>query len=281
MKKITLTLLAFLSYLFVFAQPFPKKQTLIPLNNVSGVPFMKDPDVPIDLLINGFEIDAKGNFYFFGGKLPCLAVFSGTKQIYRKTYNELDSGTGLNFYKGNSYNYAFDSKGKQIFIKLNMADGTLHHLNSSLLSKHFNAHTIVDSCIILLVPAENTNAYSFEEYDLSGKFLKRVTNKYGIPAFIFPDKKDNSDWELVGKWNRNFVFWTINTESSKYEKLCMVDKNGKILAIKSLPDNFSGGGYAENPNEDRKVRNGSFFVLGRKGHYAVITEVPLQSLFGR
>ena len=59
----------------------------------------------------------------------------------------------------------------------------------------------------------------------------------------------------------------------------MVDKKGRVLASKLLPSNFSGDGYVSNPPEDRKVRNGSLFVLGRKGKFALITEVPLQSFF--
>ncbi len=74
--------------MFCFSQTFPKKQTLIPLSNVNGVPYFKDQDMN-DIGIDGFEVDEKGNFYFFGGeKLQTLAIFTGNKQILRKTYKQ-------------------------------------------------------------------------------------------------------------------------------------------------------------------------------------------------
>ena len=86
MKTLALTLFACFNFFICFAQSFVKKQTLIPLSDVNGVPFKKDPELN-DLIINGFEIDSKGNFYFLGGeKTVCLAVFAGNKQLYRKTY---------------------------------------------------------------------------------------------------------------------------------------------------------------------------------------------------
>ncbi|MFB9843217.1 hypothetical protein [Mucilaginibacter ginsenosidivorans] len=279
MKITAFTLLLCLNGLFSLSQTFQKKQTLIPLDNIKGVPFMKDPDVPMDLLIMGFDVDSKGNFYFFGGKQPCLAVFDYNRQIYRKIYKELNSGTELHSYKGSFYDFTFDKKGELIFIKINMTNGSLYKINNPLVSKHFVAKTIMDSCIILQTPSKNSDDYIFEKFDLNGKFLKQVSNEYDIPVNIFPDKKEPSDWDLVGKWDGNFIFWTIDPESSGHEKLCMVNKDGKILATKLLPANFSGKGYAENPSEDRKVRNGSFFVLGRQGNYALITEVPLQTFF--
>jgi len=277
MRRMLHTLLICLLAQSTFSQSFPKKQTLIPLNNISGVPFYKDQELN-DIIINGFEVDAKGNLYFFGGKLPCLAVFNGTKQIYRKTYKELGSGAELHLFKGNFYNLAFNKKGDQVSIRINMADGAISITNSPFVSKHFAAYTIIDSCILLKIPTKSMDDFDFEKYDLSGKFLGKVTNEFGIPIYIFPDKKKSSDWDLLGMWNGNYIFWSINFPS-KYEKLCMVNNDGEILATKLLPVNFSGNGYAENPSEDRKVRNGSLFVLGRKGNYALLTEVPLQTLF--
>jgi hypothetical protein len=61
----------------------------------------------------------------------------------------------------------------------------------------------------------------------------------------------------------------------------LISKNGEILNKKSMPNNsIFGAGYAENPSEDRKVRNGYLYVLGRKGQFALITKMPLSSLFG-
>jgi hypothetical protein len=66
-----------------FAQTFSKNQIVIPLNNSTGVPFYKDPQLD-DLVIFGFDIDEGGRFYFLGGdKTQWLTVFKGTTQLYR------------------------------------------------------------------------------------------------------------------------------------------------------------------------------------------------------
>jgi len=277
MKKILQTLLICLITQFAFSQSFPKKQTLMPLSNVNGVPFYKDPELN-DLVVNGFEVDPKGNFYFFGGKSPRLAVFNGTKQVYRKTYKELSSGTELHPFKGYFYNFGFDPKGQLIFIKINMINGALANISNPLISKHFNSYSIVDSCIILRASTENPAADIFEKYDLSGKYIGKVSNEYNVVPKILPEK----DADLLGMWNGNYVFYDL-VDDSKLQKFWLVNQAGKILATKAIANNNSlfGRGYAEEPLEHRKVRNGNLYVLGRsqKGNNALITEVPLQTFF--
>lgn len=280
MRKILLILLTCLFATFAFSQSFPKKQILIPLNNVNGVPFYKDQELS-DIVVNGFEVDAKGNFYFFGGKLPCLAVFNGTKQVYRKTYKELGSGTELHFFQDYFYNFAFNSKGDQVFVRIRMADGALSIINNPLVLKHFVAHAIIDSYIILQIPAKDSDGFIFEKYDLSGKLIGKAPNEYNIDSRILPEK----DAEFLGMWNGNYVFWNLDfgTGDSQYQIFWVIDKTGKILAKKSLVNrgNIFGRIYAENPSEHRKIRNGNLYVLGRSrtSNDALITEVPLQTFF--
>lgn len=278
MKKTFQTLLICLLAHFAFCQSFPKKQTLIPLNNVNGVPFYRDQELN-DIGINGFEIDTNGYFYFFGGNtIPCFAVFNGNKQLFRKTYKELNSGSELHFYKNSFYSFAFDRSGKFIFIKINMANGSLNTVDNPLISKKFIANTFIDSCIVLQVPGRVIDSNYYELYSISGLYLKKVKNEYNLNAGIVPERNA----ELLGTWNGNYVFYDLD-DDSKHQKFWLVNKGGKILAIKSIinNDNLFGRGYAEEPIEHRKVRNGNLYVLGRSrtGNNALITEVPLQTFF--
>ena len=277
MKKAALTLFVCLSALLSFSQTLIKKQTLIPLSNVNGVPFYKDKELN-DLIINGFEIDNKGNYYFFGGdNLACLAAFNGNKQIYRKTYKELNSGSTLHIYKNSFYSFTFDKNGKFVYIKINVPDGSISYMNNQLIPKHFLSHEFVDSCVILNVHYANPTGDYFEQYTLAGQFIKRVANMYGVPFFSVP-----KDAEFLGTWGDKFVFWNVLMDHNGAEQLLLVSKDGKILSTKILPeDGFSGEGYGENPQEDRKIRNGNLYVLGRKGKYTMITEMSLKSFFGQ
>jgi hypothetical protein len=66
MRKSMLTFIICFNMVFCIAQKFTTKQTLIPLNNIKGVPFYKDNELN-DLVIDGFEIDNKGNFISWVG----------------------------------------------------------------------------------------------------------------------------------------------------------------------------------------------------------------------
>lgn len=281
MKRIVLTLLICFVATFAFSQSFPKKQTLIPLSNINGVPFYKDPELN-DIGIDGFEIDTNGYFYFFGGNtVPCLAVFNGNKQLFRKTYRELISGSELHFYKNSFYGFAFDKGGKSVFININPANGSLSTVANPLVSTKFISDTFIDSCIVLQVPSRALDSSYYELYSISGRYLQRVKNQYNLNAGIMPEK----DAELLGMWNGNYVFWNLDFSQgdSQIQKFWLINKAGKILAKKSFPNrgNIFGGIYAENPSEHRKVRNGNLYILGRSrtSNDALITKVPLQTFF--
>ncbi|BAU55987.1 hypothetical protein [Mucilaginibacter gotjawali] len=277
MKKTTLTLLIALITFSCFSQSFPKKQTLIPLSNVNGVPFYKEQDMN-DWVIDGFEIDNDGTFYFLGGdKVDCLAVFSGTKQIVRKTYKEWP-GRQLYFYKNNLYTFGGEKKNQNLIKVLNPSTGLIIKTYCNIPDKHIDQYFFTDSSII--IGAMGDTAMWYERYSLSGKFIGKSPNEYGVPSFIIPENGKFSSCEFLGKWNDNYVFWG-NSDLNAPHQLYLVDNKGKILAKRIIPKGLTGKGYFEESDEDRKVRNGSFFVLGRKGNDALITEIPLASFFGK
>jgi hypothetical protein len=278
MKKILLAFLICFNTLFCFSQTFPKKQILIPLSNVNGVPFYKDEELH-DLAIDGFEIDNKGNFYFMGGdKMECLAVFSADKQIFRKKYKECPD-CHLYIYKDTLYTF---NRQTNDLIVLNSLNGSLIKVYNHITSKHFNSYAFADSSLIAeILNYPNRN---YEQYTFSGKYVKAVPNSYNITQFTIPKKNAYSDCAFLGKWDNNYIFWAIvDDNDSQIQKFWLVNDKGKMLATKSLQNkgNIFGQIYAENPNEHRKVRNGNLYVLGRKGNNALITEIPLDSFFGR
>jgi len=270
MKKTALISFILLNSFFCFAQSFPKKQTLIPLSNANGVPFYKDQELS-DLVIDGFEIDNKGDFYFMGGdKTGCLAVFSGTKQVFRKNNLRLHNSQ---IYLCKNNLYTFDHVNNDLII-LNPSNGTLIKKYGHITNKGINSYTFADSSLILEILKDTTIFH--ERYNLTGKFIGKAPNEFDLNPKILPEK----DAQLLGMWNDNFVFWDVTGDKLDTETFWLVNKEGKVLATKMLKKTnvIFGIGYAP-PTEDKKVRNGSLFVLGRKGNNALITEVPLSTFF--
>jgi hypothetical protein len=270
MKKSLLTLFIGFTASFCFSQPLIKKQTLIPLSNVNGVPFYKDDDLN-DIGIQGFEVDDRGNFYFASGIVTAtIAGFSGNKQLFHKAYKEF-RGSQPYFYKNALY--MFDNIKNDLWV-LNSSNGSVIKKYSHITPKSV-AGFLADSFLIL--ESTNNGNSNYNQYSLDDKYIKAVPNQYNIPPAVLT----NNEFEFLGKWNESYVFWSIPESKTYVEKLWLMDKKGQILASRILPDGFSGNGYAENPREHRKVRNGSFYVLGRIGKNALITEVPLASFFGK
>ena len=254
MRKSFLTLLVCFNSFFGFSQEFVFKQTLIPLDNLNGVPFTKDKDLN-DLLIDGFEVDNNGNFYFCGGeKTAVIAVFSGNKQIYRKRYNEFVPGK---LYIYNNKLYTFNYYDKNDLIVLNPIDGSFIKKYNHISSKNIGFYTFVDSSLI--TRTLKTSDDLFEQYTLTGKYVKEVSNLYNLPSSIIP--VNDSNYELIGKWNDYFIFWDLirDNNDSQIQKFWLINKEGEVLATKSLvnKNNIFGRVYIENPPEHRKVRNGN------------------------
>lgn len=281
MKKLSLTLLICLSCIFCIAQTLVKKQTVIPLNNNNGVPYYTDPELN-DMGVNGFDVDSKGNFYFFAGaKNGCLAVFTGISQKYRQCYANFPANE-LYVYKDSLYTFFKNDSGVNRLVKLNAENGIPQKNYNHLTSKYIDGYKFADGSLIIgyYDNTEDSLKEKFAQYSLTGKFIKRAPGEYNVSAAITPEKGPKAICDYVGTWKGNYVFWSVPQTKMSVEKLYLVDKTGKVLATGILPRAFSGDGFADNPGEDRKVRNDSFYVLGRKGKFAIITEVPLADFFG-
>jgi len=72
-------------------QEEPYSQVRIPLDTLNGVPFNRDQMG--EYYTEGFDVDDKGNYYFFGGKTPSLVCFSkNAERIYRRSLANLIPG---------------------------------------------------------------------------------------------------------------------------------------------------------------------------------------------
>jgi len=273
MKNIFLAVILSITATIGFSQSPKKKQTLILLDNEKGVPFYKDKDLN-DFVIDGFEIDNRGNFYFLSGdKLVRLAAFSGSKLIYSKTYKDLGVGTSqLYFYKNDLY--TFDRLPPNKLIVFNPINGQIKMKYENVVLKNSNSYLFADSSLIVGFYNNSKNIY--EQYSLTDRHVKQVLNKYNLPSFFNQDEA-----EFLGKWGDKFVFWEISGKNLDMQKFWTVNKDGKVVDVKNLPNDnkIFGENYAENPPEDRKVRNGMLYVLGRRANQALVTEIPLQDLF--
>lgn len=272
MKQTIIILFILFSSLFAFSQGLIKKQILIPLDNNTGVPFYKNEESN-DIAIDGFEIDKDENFYFLGGnRVIYLVAFSGNKLLYRKTNKEFAVGTS-HLYLFNNILYSFNPLSPNTLLALDPANGRVNNVYENITTKKINSFKFAGNSLI--TQSFNSSKFVYEKLSLTGGFIKQVSNSYDLP---FPVA---NDFEFLGKWNDEFVFWAITGNNLDGQTFFLISKTGEILKKRSLPSNsMFGADYAENSSEDRKVRNGFLYVLGRNGKFALITKIPLSSLFG-
>jgi hypothetical protein len=272
MKLLVYSLIVCLGPISCLAQTFKKKQILIPLDNSKGVPFHKEAEVN-DYYVNGFEIDDNGNFYFLGGdKALCLAVFSGSNLKYRKIYKEIPLGT-YQLYLSKDTLYTFNSLPPNKIFAIDPANGLIIKTYESMVSEKVNSYSFEEDHLI--IQSIGSSDIIYNQYSLTGKLARQGINRYNLP-FRIP-----VNTEFLGMWNDQFVFYRISGKNLDKQEFFTTDRSGKVSTSTFLPNTnlIFGNGYAEDPAEDRKVRNGNLYVLGRKGKFALITEIPLQSLF--
>ena len=257
------------------------KQTTIPLNNVNGVPFFKDKIV--DYCIEGFEVDEQGNFYFLAGEKTTLAVFSGAKLTYCNNYKEFKPNQ---IYILKNRLYILDDNSENNLYVLDTSNGSIVKEYNNIIKNQINSFEFIDTSIIVEVfdlkeRIDMSTKLTFAEINLSGKLIKQVNNSFNLPDALYPKQFGDNSIQFLGKWNNAFLFWSWDINKDVY-KFWLQDGNGKVIATVNIEDKMFGNslyGKSGNPNEHRKLRNGSIFILGREGDNAIITELPLKELF--
>jgi hypothetical protein len=265
---------------FAFSQSILKKQVFIPFNNDTGVPYTTDEELN-DMVVSGFDVDSKGNYYFFGGsKSGCLAVFSITTQKFRKVYADVPASS-LFVFKDSLYTYYKSEGGENSLLKIDIANGTILKKCANLSNKYVHTSQFIDSSLVIGYYGSQSDSLKeqYAAYSLLGKYKGEAVSLYNVPKAIFPDKSSHSFCELVGYYNGNYVFWSIPDSKFNLERLWLIKKDGAVIATVNLPGDFAGDAYADNPRENRKVRNGKFYIMGKKGRSCIITEIPLSNLF--
>lgn len=255
------------------------KQTRIPLNNSTGVPFSK-PENGMDYSIGGFDIDEKGKYYFSGGEGPfVIAIFDGAKLIFRKQYREFGNDNlylyGHNLYMfDNRYSPLTHDIVNSLFV-LDKSNCTVIGKYKQIVKKSFNSYKFVDGFLIIDTIAAKTGITKTVhlKFNLRGQFIKEVNNEYDLPANFL-----NGHGQFLGKWNDSYLFCNCDLEQ-KGCKFYLLNRFGTVIGQKSIPDKQFGQVYYEDPEENRKLRNGTIFVLGREGKSAIITELPVKEIF--
>jgi len=252
------------------------KQTRIPLDNQKGVPFSK---ISGFYDVDGFEIDSKGNFYFSAGENGTIAVFNGDKPIYRKSYSEFYYEQ---LYIFNNRLFVFNSyalgnrRYKNNLFELSLANETILKKRSIAGINWIDSYFFRDTRLIIDTSTVKNNNYltTHLQYDLSGKFVKELrSNIYNLPF----DTHDRIG-QFLGKWNGNYLFWKWDDDHDLY-KFSLYNSSGVCTDQKNISSKLFGKVFYEDRDENRKLRNGSIFILGRDGKYALVTQIPVKELF--
>jgi hypothetical protein len=274
----------------------PHKQTRIPLDNTSAIPFSIDRETG-NYYIDGFEIDEQGFFYFLslGGeynpeiKRSELGVYSGTKLKYRKVYNDFYPWK-IYIVKNKLYvfDYMYMGGGNNIFV-LNSKDGRIINKYGHIIKNQINSVEFIDTCFIAEIFNKDSvvtmkTELGFGQFDLTGKFIKKVDNCFNLPVTVYSKIIGfGRTVQLLGKWNNYYVFWEFilddnNNLKNNHDKIFLIDKEGKKVAEVILEDKMFGKSFG-GANENRKLRNDNIYILGHEGKTALITELPLKDLF--
>jgi hypothetical protein len=279
MKYIAITLIISIKLFSAFSQSLPQKQILIPLNNLNGVPYDIGYEIK-DYYIQGFEIDEKGDFYFLGGSSTTyLAKFTGSKLIYRHSFSKnVAIGSQLFFRKDTLYTY--NSEVPHTTYLINPTNGQLIKNYKSKDKEDINSFQFLADGII--TESYGNSPVHYYLYDLRGDKIKQVPNKFNLPFMFSSSSAPWATAQFIGMWKDKFVFYSRRIDSNTMKDgFFTTDNTGKIIQQKVIVNylNTFGQTFAESPPEFRKVRDGNLYVLGRKGKLALITEIPLETLF--
>ena len=251
-------------------QSFPIKQLAILLDNDKGVPFYFDREIN-DIYITGFDVDEKENYYFLGGNEgSILAVFNGSKQIYRKVDKQLSEGASQ-IYLHNGKLYAFSRISETLFV-LDASNGIILKTFAKFVHENLTGFRFFKGSLIAQI-----SYFNHEKYTLEGTFVKKIDNEYDLPPALAKITKSKT---FLGEWKGNFVCWAYD-EKSNADIYYLVDKMGKTIMSKRIPYNIKiyGDVFAEEPDYHKVLRNESIYILNRKGKSALITKIPLKTFF--
>ncbi|MES2377294.1 MAG: hypothetical protein V4553_11975 [Bacteroidota bacterium] len=248
------------------------KQTHIPLDNTSGIPFSKQQR---DVFVDGFEIDKFGNYYFLGGNTisTWLVKFNGTKSIYRKKQGV---NIGQKLYIHNDKVYTFNYLRNTLSVS--GMDGEQISTYKKITPQRINSFRFIDSTLIVdnndKVDISLTN---YQLYTLTGQKNGITFNAYNIPEDIVKNK-DIRNSVYLGKWNGKYLFWTVDDKRLDFEKYFLVNNKGAIEKTKSLNSKPFGHGF-EDYEEFKKLRNGVIYIFGYKGKGGIITQLSVTEMF--
>jgi len=254
------------------------KQIRIPLGNESGVPLYKQD---IFYFVNGFDVDEKGYYYFLGGENAILACFKGNELVYRKKYDELKANQ-INILDDKLYLFDFKDEKNNLFV-LNKADGSIIDSYKNILKNRVNSFLFMDTGLIIEMfdnkkKIDMSTQMEFAMFDLTGKFIKQVGNRYDLPKVMYPNEFEVNATQFIGKWNNNFVYWDYDIDNKLY-RFTLRNKECKLIGTANIDKKFFGKPFYGNPIEHKKLRNGNIYILSQDGNDAVITVLPLKVLF--
>src|SRR5581483_2562699 len=158
-----------------------KKQVIIPLNNLNGVPYNTNNEMR-DYSIDGFDIDSSGQYYFVGGNpikgTTVLVVFKDAKVKYRKIYKDYFANK-LFIYSDTLYlfdnNHPMNNVGfvKNDLYELNKENGMILKKHSHIIENTINSYECIDSLIVLWIidKTKGAGSYFFALINLNGKLI--------------------------------------------------------------------------------------------------------------
>lgn len=267
-----------LSLIMAFTTNDDYKQIRIPLGNDNGVPLYKQD---IGYFVGGFDIDERGYYYFLGGDNPILACFKGNELVYRKRYDEFKANQ---IYILNDKLYIFDYKyGKNSLFVLDKADGSIIGSYKNIIKNRVNSFLFMDTSLIMEVfdnkkKIDMSTQMGFAMFDLTGKFIKQVSNRYNLSKVVYPNEFEVNATQFLGAWNNNFVYWDYDIDNKLY-MFTLRNKEGKLIGTTNIDKKFFGKPFYGNPVEHKRLKNDNIYILSRDGNDAVITVLPLNVLF--
>jgi hypothetical protein len=255
----------------------------IPFDNSSGVPFDYD-EMYSGYIVEGFDVDDNGLFYFLGGQTAIIACFKENRQIFRQYYGKFRSND-LHIYKDKIFVFDNTENRNNLFV-LNRENGEIERAFKNIIINSVNNYSFLDSSIVLRVFNDETNIsiateMAYVEFDLEGNMISTANGQYNLPEII---AEKVGAQRYLGIWKESYVFYENKLIDFQEESLIfyLYDDEGELIQKTQYSSSIFGKdiyGMEGFPEEHKKLKNDKIYWMGKKENSALISIISVEKLF--
>lgn len=260
-------------------------QIRIPLDNQKGVPFRIIYND--QYLVQGFDIDSNGNYYFLGGEKATLACYSKDgKSICRKTYpGRVPSQTYILGEK--LYFLEIGANDLYTLVEINRMDGSINHIYSKTIKSvitsygclQVSSYDFRNSILhITCLDSQGNEKANAKCFNLKGTLLPDCS-QYALSSAAI---ENETNYMYLGRFDNNYVLGKFNDDGKRYD-LSLRDSSNAVIAdtfiVRTVLKETIIGDEGFMLPEHIRIKNNKLYTLHRDNNLAVVTSMDLAIMF--